>query len=212
MNGPFGLRRARCEEIAEFSGNDIPPHESASARLSRAVEDCAPPGSVTREDYLMPEFTMQAEALIRSIYAIAGRGSHRLAYAVRRLGCRAESWAPAVGIELIAAEAARPTEQLDALDYNSPGARRTAQVEFARCPCRGDQPVRASVGTRSAIRRGTEPIGSLAGRVLNVMTDSAAADLARAEALVNQAMAASPRSRVCAFCQRRCVVRAVSMG
>ena len=91
MNGPFGLRRARCEEIAEFSGNDIPPHESASARLSRAVEDCAPPGSVTREDYLMPEFTMQAEALIRSIYAIAGRGSHRLAYAVRRLGCRAEA-------------------------------------------------------------------------------------------------------------------------
>src|SRR5262249_258824 len=79
----------RCEEIAEFSGNDIPPHESASARLSRAVEDCAPPGSVTREDYLMPEFTMQAEALIRSIYAIAGRGSHRLAYAVRRLGRRA---------------------------------------------------------------------------------------------------------------------------
>jgi tetratricopeptide (TPR) repeat protein len=34
----------------------------------------------------------------------------------------------------------------------------------------------------------------LASRVLNGMTDSAAADLARAEALVNQAMATSPRS------------------
>jgi hypothetical protein len=46
-----------------------------SSRLSRsscsAVEDCAPPGSVTREDFLTAEFTLQVEALVRGIYAIA---------------------------------------------------------------------------------------------------------------------------------------------
>jgi adenylate cyclase len=41
--------------------------------------------------------------------------------------------------------------------------------------------------------------GSLAGSVLNGMTDSAAADLARAEGLVDQAMAASPRSAYAHF-------------
>jgi hypothetical protein len=50
-----------------------------SSRLSRsscsAVEGCAPPGSVTREDFLTPEFTLQVEALVRGIYAIAGRSS-----------------------------------------------------------------------------------------------------------------------------------------
>jgi hypothetical protein len=46
---------------------------AAMALIREAVEDCAPPGSVTREDYLTPEFTVQAEALVRAIYAIAGR-------------------------------------------------------------------------------------------------------------------------------------------
>jgi hypothetical protein len=46
---------------------------AALALIREAVEDCAPPGSVTREDYLTPEFTVQAEHLIRGIYAIAGR-------------------------------------------------------------------------------------------------------------------------------------------
>jgi hypothetical protein len=46
---------------------------AALALIREAVEDCAPPGSVTREGYLTPEFTMQAEALVRGIYAIAGR-------------------------------------------------------------------------------------------------------------------------------------------
>ena len=43
------------------------------ALIREAVEDCAPPGSVTREGYLMPEFTVEAEALVRGIYAIANR-------------------------------------------------------------------------------------------------------------------------------------------
>jgi hypothetical protein len=46
---------------------------AAMALIREAVEDCAPPGSVTREGYLTPEFTAQAEALVRGIYAIAGR-------------------------------------------------------------------------------------------------------------------------------------------
>ena len=44
---------------------------AALALIREAVEDCAPPGSVAREGYLSPEFTMQAEALVRGIYAIA---------------------------------------------------------------------------------------------------------------------------------------------
>jgi hypothetical protein len=60
---------------------------AAMALIREAVEDCAPPGSVARKDYLPPEcsaslnsveaspqrFTVHAEALVRGIYAIAGR-------------------------------------------------------------------------------------------------------------------------------------------
>jgi hypothetical protein len=46
---------------------------AAMALIREAVEDCAPPGSVTREGYLTPEFTVEAEALVRGIYAIDGR-------------------------------------------------------------------------------------------------------------------------------------------
>jgi hypothetical protein len=44
---------------------------AAMALIREAVEDCAPPGSVAREHYLTPEFTIEAEALVRGIYAIA---------------------------------------------------------------------------------------------------------------------------------------------
>jgi hypothetical protein len=40
---------------------------SALALIREAVEDCAPPGSVPREDYLSPEFTVHAEALVCSL-------------------------------------------------------------------------------------------------------------------------------------------------
>jgi hypothetical protein len=50
---------------------------AAMALIREAVEDCAPPGSVTREDYLTPVFTVHAEALVRGIYAIAGRSPKR---------------------------------------------------------------------------------------------------------------------------------------
>jgi hypothetical protein len=44
---------------------------AAMALIREAVEDCAPPGSVPREQ--SPDFTAEAEALIRGIYAIVGR-------------------------------------------------------------------------------------------------------------------------------------------
>jgi len=47
------------------------------ALIREAVEECTPPGSVTREDYLTPEFAVQAEALVRGIYAIAGQFTSR---------------------------------------------------------------------------------------------------------------------------------------
>lgn len=44
---------------------------AALALIREAVEDCAPPGSVPRDECLGPEFTVEAEALVRGIYAIA---------------------------------------------------------------------------------------------------------------------------------------------
>jgi len=45
---------------------------AAMALIREAVEDCAPPGSVPRGEYFGPEFTVEAEALVRGIYAIVG--------------------------------------------------------------------------------------------------------------------------------------------
>ena len=39
--------------------------------IREAVEDCAPPGSVPCGEYMMPEPWLEAEALVRGIYAIA---------------------------------------------------------------------------------------------------------------------------------------------
>jgi TolB-like protein/Flp pilus assembly protein TadD len=100
-----------------------------------------------------------------------------------------------LGIELIAAEVARPTEHPDALDYilrgraarlrpNSPDVFAEAITLFERA---------LELDPRS-VEAQTLLANSLAGRVDNGMTDTAAADLARAEGLVGQASAASPRS------------------
>jgi len=43
------------------------------ALIREAVEDGTPPGSGTREGYLRPQFTVQAEALVRGDYAVADR-------------------------------------------------------------------------------------------------------------------------------------------
>jgi TolB-like protein/class 3 adenylate cyclase/Flp pilus assembly protein TadD len=97
-----------------------------------------------------------------------------------------------LGVELIAAEAVRPAEHPDALDYILRGR--------ARKPSTPDN-FRESI---SMIERAlaldpqsTEAQSQLAhllsGRVLTATTDSAPADLARAEGLVDEALVASPR-------------------
>ena len=105
-----------------------------------------------------------------------------------------------LGLELIAAEAARPTEDPDALDYIlrgravllrpwTPDTCKEAINLFERALALDPQSVEAQMRLAGALVR----------RVLHLMTDSAAADLARAEALLAQALAASPRSAYAHF-------------
>ena len=99
----------------------------------------------------------------------------------------------ALGVELIAAEAARPTEHLDALDYilrgravllkpRTPDTHREAINLFERALALDPKSIEAQ-GRLAAI---------LVTNVLVGMADLAAVDLARAEGLVDQALAASP--------------------
>ena len=69
-------RLTQRERIALETYRDA---RAALALIREAVEDCAPPGSVQREGYLPPEFTTEAEALVRGIYAITGRCARRRA-------------------------------------------------------------------------------------------------------------------------------------
>jgi len=100
-----------------------------------------------------------------------------------------------LGVELIAAEAARPTEHPDALDYilrgravlfkpRTPDMFREAINLFERALALDPE----SVEAQSLLAE------SLLNRVTNGLADSAAADLARAETLVDQALAVSPRN------------------
>jgi TolB-like protein/DNA-binding winged helix-turn-helix (wHTH) protein len=99
-----------------------------------------------------------------------------------------------LNLELVTAEAARPTDNPDALDYilrgraarakpNSPEVLGQAIDLFERALSVDPQSVEAQ----------TQLANALTSRVLDGMTTSAVADLARAEQLVNQALAASPR-------------------
>jgi len=102
--------------------------------------------------------------------------------------------ANALGVELIAAEAARPTEHPDALDYILRGR---AVLLKARTPDSYRETIHlfecaAALDPRSVEARG-RLAHSLVSRVLDGMADSAAADLARAEGLVERALAALPR-------------------
>jgi adenylate cyclase len=101
--------------------------------------------------------------------------------------------AVALSLELVSAEAARPTDNPDALDYilrgravNKPPSRDTyAEITglFERALALDPRSVEAQSRLANA----------LVGRVLDQMSDSAAADMARAEGLIGQALAASPR-------------------
>jgi tetratricopeptide (TPR) repeat protein len=106
--------------------------------------------------------------------------------------------AVALNVELTTAEAARQTEHPDALDYFLRG-RSIAASKVATRATRAEaismyeralalDPRFAEAQSRLA--------GALSGRAMDGMADSPAADIARAEGLVNQALAASPRSPV----------------
>jgi adenylate cyclase len=100
--------------------------------------------------------------------------------------------ANALGVELIGREAARPTEHPDALDYILRG-----RAEFLKPPSRDNYTAMIGLFEHALALdpQSAEAQGWLAAalsvRVLEGMTESTAADLARAENLVGQALAAS---------------------
>ena len=108
--------------------------------------------------------------------------------------------AVALDLELVAAEAARSTKHPDALDYilqgraaasnpRSRGKFAEAIGLFERAFALDPQ----SVAAQSWLAL------TLASRVINQMTDTTAADIARTQILVGQALAASPRSATVHF-------------
>jgi tetratricopeptide (TPR) repeat protein len=123
-----------------------------------------------------------------------------------------ERIAVALNLELVAAEAARPTDNPDSLDYILQGraarlkpASRNVYAEaislFERALMLDPQSAEAQSSLANA----------LVDRVLDEMTDSAAADISRAQGLAGQALAASPRNALARLAegtvlrgQRRC--------
>ncbi|MBV8524708.1 MAG: tetratricopeptide repeat protein, partial [Acetobacteraceae bacterium] len=103
--------------------------------------------------------------------------------------------ANALGVELIAAEAARPTEHPDALEYILRGR---AVLFKPRTPDMFKEAInlfeRALALDPESVEAQSLLTEALVARVTNGLTDSAAGDLARAETLVDQALAVSPRN------------------
>ena len=103
--------------------------------------------------------------------------------------------AVALNVALIDAEAARPTANPDALDYILRGraalSKPLSPNNFAEMISLFE---RALVLDPQSVEAQSYLANVLASRVMNEMTDSAAADIGRAEGLAGQALAASPRS------------------
>jgi adenylate cyclase len=103
--------------------------------------------------------------------------------------------AVALDLELVGAEAARPTDNPDALDYILRG--RAALLEQ---PSRENRAEAIGLFERAlaldpqSVEAQSRLTSTLIARVLDNMTDSAADDILRADHLARQALAASPRS------------------
>jgi TolB-like protein/class 3 adenylate cyclase/Flp pilus assembly protein TadD len=99
-----------------------------------------------------------------------------------------------LNLELIGAEAAQPTEDPEALDYILRGRatqfRPNSPDLFAETVSLYERALTLDPGSAEAQ---TQLANTLVARVIDLMSDSAAADLSRAEELVNQALAAKPR-------------------
>jgi TolB-like protein/Tfp pilus assembly protein PilF len=101
--------------------------------------------------------------------------------------------ANALGVELIAAEAARPTEHPDALDYILRGRAVLLKPRTPDTYCDAINLFeRALALDPQSVEAQSRLAQSLENRMSNGMTDSAAADIARAEALIDQVFARSP--------------------
>jgi adenylate cyclase len=100
--------------------------------------------------------------------------------------------ANALGVELIAAEAARPAEHPDVLDYilrgRAGGLKPDSRHNYAE---RVSMFEHALALDPKSVEAQSLLANALVGRVLGGMTDSATADLARAERLVDEALAPS---------------------
>ena len=105
-----------------------------------------------------------------------------------------------LNLELVAAEAARPTENPDALDCIFRG-----RAAGSKPPSRDRYAEQISLYERAlaldplSVQAQGYLASALAGRVLDQMTDAAVADIARAEGLIGQALAASPRNPLAHF-------------
>jgi TolB-like protein len=116
--------------------------------------------------------------------------------------------AVALGSTLVVAEAARPTEHPDALDYILRGravSNKGATPEnFAQAADLFEHAL--ALDPQSVEAKGLLA-ATLAGRVLARMTNTRRADIARAKELVDQVMATSPRSTLGHFAASSCELR-----
>ena len=110
----------------------------------------------------------------------------------------------ALDLELVDAEAARPTEHLDALDYILQGR---AAHSKPPTPDKYVEAVRLFERALVLDPRSVEAQNRLAieltARVLDQMSADTAADMARAEGLVGQVLKAAPRSPLAHFTKRQ---------
>jgi TolB-like protein len=117
--------------------------------------------------------------------------------------------AVALNVELVGAEAARPTTQPDALDY----ILRARALYLGKVPTRQNYAEQIALYERAlTLDPGSEKVQSflawrLAARVLDQMTDSAASDLTRAETLADRALAAFPSTALAHYAKAQ-VLRA----
>jgi adenylate cyclase len=105
-----------------------------------------------------------------------------------------------LNMELLGAEAARPTGHPDALDYilrgRAAGLNTISRAKYAEAIPLFD---RALALDPHSVEAQSGSADMLIGRVTSGMSDSPAADIARAKGLVGQALAASPRSPLAHF-------------
>jgi hypothetical protein len=103
--------------------------------------------------------------------------------------------AVALGFELIAAENAKPAANPDAMDFILRGrtghAKPPSRKNFGQMISNFEQAL--ALDPRSVVAN-SYLATALLGRVLNGMSDSAAADIERSEGLINRALAISPRN------------------